>query len=105
MKVADHDPDTTALLRELQRIEGVSGLQFSARVACTSFTGYGLYDRCIYPLRDFMDRLVHAGIAEGELGRGISVLGISLLIAANNNGILQVVQAVPMIAVSAVSIL
>lgn len=68
--IADHDPDTTALLSELQRIESIRDLQFNVKVACASFMGYGLYDRCIYPLDAFMDRLVHTSFVEGKSGGG-----------------------------------
>lgn len=48
--VTDHDPDSTVLVTELSRVEAMSNLPFSVKVAFGSPMGFGLFDQKIKDL-------------------------------------------------------
>ena len=59
---ANHDPDSSILYNELQKVKAVAGeLPFELKFAVSNFMGYGLYKQNIYNLDDFM-KLFHKQI-------------------------------------------
>lgn len=56
--LANHDPDSKILRRELDSISGTvtESLPFSLRFAASNFMGYGLYGQNMYGLNEFQER-------------------------------------------------
>ncbi len=56
--MANHDPDSKILRRELDSIKGeaIESLPFSLKFAVSNFMGYGLYGQNMYGLAAFQDR-------------------------------------------------
>jgi len=64
--IANHDPDSGILIRELREIEGfVADLPFECKFAASNFMGYGLYKQNIFGLEEFMSRFSEQIYAEG----------------------------------------
>ena len=54
---ANHDPESSILKRELQKVIANSPqLSFEIKVAVSNFMGYGLYEQNIYTLQEFINR-------------------------------------------------
>lgn len=54
--LANHDPGSSKLRNELQRISKILNLNFTIKIAVSNFMGYCLYDQCIYDLKQFQQR-------------------------------------------------
>jgi len=60
--LANHDPAKSVLCRELKEVINSDDYEdfcskAELKVATACFMGYGLYDECIYPIGDFLNRL------------------------------------------------
>lgn len=60
---ANHDPDKKSLYRELQKAMEIRYADFGSKadlkVATSCLMGFGLYDECIYPLDEFLQKYSH----------------------------------------------
>jgi len=55
--LANHDPDSRILIRELERLKAIAGdLPFTIKFAVSNFMGYGLYYQNIFTLEEFLTR-------------------------------------------------
>lgn len=55
--LANHDPDSSILINELQSIGPIiQNLPFKVKFATGNFMGYGLYQECIFEYEEFMKR-------------------------------------------------
>ena len=53
---ANHDPDSSILVHELNEIEAIPGtLPFKLKFAVSNFMGYGLYEQNIFGLKEFKE--------------------------------------------------